>query len=136
MKVAADANVLLAAVLGGRARLVLAHPNIQEVFTTEHTFAEVEEYAFTLARKKRLPVDILTLVIAALPITLISRAQYANRMAEAGRRMASRDPDDVELLALALHLQIPVWSNDKDLEHLPVDLFTTERLLRHLRIIE
>ena len=40
-----------------------------------------------------------------------------------------------DLLAVALHLQLPVWSNDKDFEGLAVDLFTTERLLRRLGII-
>jgi len=35
-------------------------------------------------------------------------------MGEARRHLADRDPDDVGLAALALHLEIPVWSNDKD----------------------
>jgi predicted nucleic acid-binding protein len=103
---------------------------------TEHTFAEVEEYALVLARKRRLPRDILLLAVAALPVNLVPRVQYAKSLAEATRRMQPRDPDDVDLLALALHLQIPVWSNDRDFENLNVDLFTSERLLRYLRVIE
>jgi len=136
VKLAADANVLLSAVIGGRAKLALHHPQIGEIFTTEHTFAEVEEYSLVLARKKRMPSDILLLALAALPVTLVKRDQYAKNMAEAKRRIGPRDPDDVDLLALALHLQIPIWSNDKDFEELNVHLFTTERLLRHLRMIE
>ncbi len=135
MKLAADANVLLSAVIGGRARLLLNHPQIQEVFTTEHTFAEVEEYASVLARKRRLPSDILLLTVAALPVTLVNRSQYAKSLAEAKRRIGGRDPDDVELLALALHFRIPIWSNDRDFEDVNIDLFTTERLLRPLTII-
>jgi predicted nucleic acid-binding protein len=135
VKLAADANVLLAAVIGGRAALVLNHPQVDEVFTTEPTYAEVEEYALVLARKKRLPSDILLLAVAALPVTLISRAHYAKSMAEAMKRIGHRDPDDVGLLALALHFRIPIWSNDRDFEELDIDLFTTERLLRHLEII-
>ena len=54
MKLAADANVLLSAVLGGRARLVLSHPKIEEILTAEVTFSEVQEYAVVLARKRRL----------------------------------------------------------------------------------
>ncbi len=136
MKLAADANVLLSAVIGGRARLILNHPQVQEVFTTEHTFAEVEDYASVLARKKRLPSDILLLTVAALPITLVNRSRYAKSLAEARRRIAGRDPDDVDLLALALHFRIPIWSNDRDFKEGNIDLFTTERLLRHLRVIE
>ncbi len=136
MQLAADANVLLSALIGGRAKLVLNHPRIGGTFTTEHTFAEVEEYALVLARKRRLPRDILLLAVAALPVNLVPRVQYAKSLAEATRRMQPRDPEDVDLLALALHLQIPVWSNDRDFENLNVDLFTSERLLRYLRVIE
>jgi predicted nucleic acid-binding protein len=57
-------------------------------------------------------------------------------MAEAAKRIGHRDPDDVELLALALHFRISVWSNDRDFEELNINLFTTERLLRHLGIIK
>ena len=46
VRLAADANVLRAAVLGGRgARLVLQHPKIREVLSAEATLAEVQEYA-------------------------------------------------------------------------------------------
>jgi predicted nucleic acid-binding protein len=136
VKLAADANVLLSAIIGGRAKVALNHPEVGEIFTTEHTFAEVEEYALVLARKKRLPTDVLLLAVAALPVTLVSRTQYARSITEAVKRIGRRDPDDVELLALALHFRIPIWSNDRDFEGLNVDLFTTESLLRHLRIIE
>jgi predicted nucleic acid-binding protein len=136
VKLATDANVLLSALIGGRAKLVLNHAQIGEIFTTENTFAEVEEYSLVLAKKKRLPSDIVLLSLAALPVTIIGRSQYAKRMSEAARRIEARDPDDVDLLALALHLKIPAWSNDRDFEGLNVDLFTTERLLRHLRMIE
>jgi predicted nucleic acid-binding protein len=69
----ADANTLLSAVIGGRAKLVLAHPRVQTVFSTEHTMAEVEEYSMILARKKRLPADLLLLAVAALPVTVVTR---------------------------------------------------------------
>jgi predicted nucleic acid-binding protein len=63
-----------------------------------------------LAKKKRLPSDILLLAIAALPVTIVSRSHNARRKAEAVRRIGRRDPDDVELLALALHFGMPIWS--------------------------
>lgn len=136
MNLAADANVLLSALIGGRARLVLNHPQVGEIFTAERTFLEVEEYAMVLARKRSLPSDVLLLAVAALPVTIVSRSRYAASLKEAIRRIGSRDPDDVDLLALTLQFQIALWSNDRDFEKLRVDLFTTERLLRHLRLIE
>jgi predicted nucleic acid-binding protein len=135
VKLAVDANVLLSAVIGGRSRLALNHPSIEELFTTQPTFSEVEEYSTALARKKRLRADIVLLAVAALPVTILSRSHYAGDLPEAMRLIGHRDPEDVELLALALHLQVPLWSNDRDFEHVGVELFTTERLLRRLAMI-
>ncbi|MBI2467756.1 MAG: hypothetical protein HYV62_08055 [Candidatus Rokubacteria bacterium] len=54
---------------------------------------------------------------------------YARTLAEARRRLAPRDPDDVAPLALALHLRFPLWSNDRDFEVARIEWFTTARLL-------
>ena len=105
------------------------------MLTTERTLAEVEEYALVLSEKRRLRTDLLLLAVAALPITVVDQTAHAHRLPEAVRRIGRRDPDDAELLALAIQFRIPVWSNDRDFEKVGVDLFTTEGLLRHLGII-
>ena len=132
MRLAADANVLLSAVLGGRAKLLLEVPNL-EVFTSEATFAEVQEYAAHLAGKKGLPRDLVLLAVATLPVTLVESDAYAAAIPEASRRIGHRDPDDVEILAVALHLQVPIWSNDRDFEDAGVEWYTTAQLLKRLR---
>ncbi len=132
MKLVADANVLLSAVVGGRARDVLAAPDVEEVLTTSTTIAEVQEYLSHLAREKRLPLDTVLLATASLPVTVVERPVYAAKIAEATRRLGRRDPDDVELLALAVHSGVPIWSNDKDFEDAGVDWFTTAELLKKL----
>ena len=132
MRLAADANVLLSAVVGGRARDVLAHPGVEEVLTTAATLGEVQEYLAHLARKKRLALDTVLLAAASLPVTVVQRPAYAAKMAEAKRRLGRRDPDDVELLALALSAAVPVWSNDNDFEEADVEWYTTAELLKRL----
>jgi len=64
VQLAADANVLLSAALGGRARLTLEIPQAGEVLTVEQVIAEVEEYAGLLARKKRLAENLLLLAVS------------------------------------------------------------------------
>ena len=54
VKPVADANVMLSAVLGGRAKAVLEHPDVLEVLTTAVTLAEVQEYSAQLATKKQI----------------------------------------------------------------------------------
>ena len=132
MRLAADAHVLLSAVIGGRAKLILESPQIDEILTVEPIMAEVEEYAGLLARKKRLAEDLVLLAVGALPLTIVARADYAAAIPEAMQRIGQRDPDDAELLALAITFKIPVWSNDKDFEGTGVPWLSTESLLRQL----
>ncbi len=135
MRLAADANVLLAAVLGGRARLILENPQVEEILTVEQAVSEVEEYAVQLARKKGLAEDLVILAVGALPVSIIDRANYKAAIPEATKRIGKRDPDDVELLALAIALKLPVWSNDRDFEGTGVEWLTTEELLKRLGLI-
>jgi predicted nucleic acid-binding protein len=132
VRVVADANVLLAAVLGGRAKTVLQHPEIEEVLTAEVTFDEVQEYSVTLAKQKRLPVDTLLLAMAALPVTVVEEPVYASALPRARKLIAQRDADDVDILALALYMRLPLWSNDNDLEDTGIEWYTTAELLKKL----
>jgi predicted nucleic acid-binding protein len=134
MKLVADANVLLSAVLGGRAKVVLSHPKIEGIFTTEVTLSEVEEYVILLARKRRLSLDTLLLAVATLPVSVVERETYARAVVQARRLIGQRDPDDIEILALALHLKIPLWSNDNDFRDTGVEWYTTAELLQRLGI--
>ena len=131
LRLAGDANVLLSAVVRGRARLVLEHPGL-EVFTTASTLAEVQEYLERLATKRRLAADVVLLAAATLPVTIVDREDYISKLPEASRRISQRDPDDVELLALALALDLTVWSNDNDFEGTGVRWLTTAQLLRRI----
>ncbi|HXH24232.1 MAG TPA: PIN domain-containing protein [Vicinamibacterales bacterium] len=134
MRLVADANVLLSAVIGGRASLVLRHHTIERVFTPSAAYDEVFEYLPSLAKKKRLELDTLLLACAALPVTVVERSEYAGKLATARRRIGKRDPDDVDVLALALHLNVAVWSNDNDFEDTGVEWHTTAELLKRLGV--
>jgi predicted nucleic acid-binding protein len=122
--------------LSGRARLILENPQVDEILTVEQIMAEDEEYAGLLARKKRLSEDLVLLAAGALPVTVVGRTDYAAAIPEAKKRIEQRDPDDVELLALALAFNIPVWSNDNDFEDAGFPWLTTEKLLQQLGITD
>ena len=134
MRLVADANVLLSALIGGRASIALTHDSVEQVYTTAVTLDEVQEYVAALARQKRLQLDVLLLALAALPVTVVERSEYARKIPDAAKRIGRRDPDDVDVLALALHLGVPVWSNDDDFRETGVEWFTTATLLKRLRV--
>lgn len=62
-----------------------------------------------------------------MPIDWKTAADYDGQRKEAERRIAARDPHDWPTVALALDL--PVWSQDKDLTAAGLDVFTTGHLL-------
>jgi predicted nucleic acid-binding protein len=127
--------VLLSAVPGGRAKSILEHPSVEAVLTAETTFEEVRKYAAHLATRKRLPLDLVMLTMASLPVEIVGRPVYASQLARAEKRIGKRDPDDVDILALALHFKIPLWSNDHDFEDSGVEWYTTEALLKRLDMV-
>ena len=129
--VAADANVLLSAAVGGAASRVFTDSDL-EVVTTEEVLAEVREHLASLARKVRMPLEEAEEYLATLPVKAYPEPVYRARLGDARRHLADRDPDDIGLAALALHLGIPVWSNDKDFRVVPVELYPTARLLKTL----
>lgn len=132
MRLVADANVLLSAVVGGSAGRVLRHARVEEVLATAAALEEVHEYAAVLARKKRLPPDTVLTAVVSLPVVVVDRATYSGSLKDAERRIGKRDPDDVETLALALHLGLPVWSNDDDFEEAGIAWYTTAEILSRL----
>ena len=136
MRLVADANVLLSAVIGGQGRTVLEHPGVESVVTAAATFQEVREYAGQLAQKKRLDLDLVLLAVATLPVTIVPKEQHQDALPRARKKIVKRDPDDVEILALALHLGWPLWSNDNDFEVAGIEWYTTAELLRRLRAAE
>ncbi len=129
--VAADANVLLSAAIGKAAQRVF-HETDLTVVTTENVLDEVREYLAELAVANGLTEEEAEAHLTALPIVAYPESTYQRSLAEARRYLGQRDPDDVGLAALALHLGIPVWSNDKDFRVVPVDLYPTAKLLKVL----
>jgi hypothetical protein len=51
VRLVADANVLLSAVIGGRAALALRHNEVEQVFTPATADDEVVDYVPSLAKK-------------------------------------------------------------------------------------
>jgi predicted nucleic acid-binding protein len=124
-----DANPILAALLGGKARRIFFETSIREFAVPEATIREVRGYLPRLAVKLGGGRVALENAFELLPLTPYTGRTYGKSVAEAVDRIGRRDPKDVEVLALALHLGIPMWSNDRDVEDAGIHCITTARLL-------
>ncbi len=132
-KLAADANVILSAIAGKAALRIFLIEDISFV-TTALNIDEVSEYAGIMGEKYGLPEKILQSQLKLLPLTVYDRGFYEDFLQAATIKLNEKDPDDIELLALALKLKIPVWSNDKDFRQTGVDIYNTARLLKILNV--
>jgi predicted nucleic acid-binding protein len=125
-----DANPILAALLGGQARRVFFEAPIREFAVPEVVLSEVREHLPMLALKLGAAPAFLGYALDLLPLRPYAARAYRDSMAEARRRIARRDPDDVDVLALTLRLEVPLWSNDRDFEGTGIERLTTAELLR------
>jgi len=94
---------------------------------------EITRHIPRLATKRGLDPALLFAAVQVMPIDWKPAADYNDLRDEAERRIAARDPDDWPTVALALTLDLPVWSQDKDLTSAGVDVLTTGELLDALR---
>jgi predicted nucleic acid-binding protein len=123
----------LSAVLGHAALRVFTQAELS-VLTTRGAMQEVRAYLPLVARQFDVLPQALEAQLRLLAVRECEASEYASKLEVAKRALGRRDPDDVDLLALALALEVPVWSNDSDFKAAGVEWYTTARLLRRLGI--
>jgi predicted nucleic acid-binding protein len=124
-----DANPLLSALLAGRAREILFTSGL-EFYSPQTTLFEVAKYLPFVARKLgRSELDLFR-EFELLPVKAVQPHVYEADLARATHLIGQRDAKDVPVLALALRLRLPIWTEDRDFENLPdVAVFKTVDVL-------
>lgn len=123
---------LMAAAVGGAAFRVFEAESPLHIVTTAFTLAEAKKKLPLLIERYQKEASTVYEMLESLPVTVYGSADYISHLAEASRLLRGRDREDVELLALALKLDIPVWSNDSHFAGLPVEAYPTAVLLKVL----
>lgn len=112
-----DANILIRAVLGRRVRRILeSYADDISFFVPETAYAEAGEHLTALVVKRGGDpgkAARLLRAIAALG-TVVSLDLYSEFETEARKRLAGCDPGDWPILAAALALNCPIWTEDTD----------------------
>lgn len=125
--------MILSALIGGKAAGVFIEANDIEFITTSNIIDEVREYIPSFSQKKGLDDKTMEAVLSLLPIRVYPEDAYIGKKPAALDLIGKRDPDDAELLALALALDCAIWSNDNDLKDVDeAKVYTTGEMLRWL----
>jgi predicted nucleic acid-binding protein len=132
-----DANILIRAVLGRRARQLMEKYSLKEIrfFAPDVAFDDAERYLPLLLKKRgKSEADIAaSLDYLRTLIEPVDRELYAIFENEARERMHGRDEDDWPVLASALSLGCRIWTEDADFFGTGVAVWTTSRVEIFLR---
>jgi predicted nucleic acid-binding protein len=113
-----DANILIRAVLGvGIQAILQRYENETEFYAPHVCFADARKYLPTITGKPNFqPGKSLKALndLEARTVLSVDRGVYAFREQDARERIQSRDPDDWPVVATALALNLPIWTEDRD----------------------
>lgn len=131
-----DANILVRAVLGRRVREILAgYASAAAFFAPDVAYAEAREHLPQILASRAIPASLALVILddIARIVHSLDYATYASFEPEAKARLTRRDCDDWPILAAALALNCPIWTEDSDFFGCGVPTWTTDRVELFLR---
>ena len=126
-----DANILIRAVLGKRVReLIFDNAAIVKFFAPDLAYADARKYLPALLKKRGVDASAAMLVLDRLEgiVQPIDAELYEGMQQQALQRIAVRDADDWPVLACAMTLGCPVWTEDADFFGTGVATWTSDRI--------
>jgi predicted nucleic acid-binding protein len=139
VKLASDANALVAEGLCDRGRQLISHQDLNLYVTPptwSETVHEIGRRLDALVRHGQVLQSRRDLALAEAmarlseKVTVVTEDEYGGHEAKARDRIP-RDPNDWPTVALALSLGCGIWTNDQDFFGCGVPVWTTETLLTH-----
>jgi predicted nucleic acid-binding protein len=130
-----DANILIRAVLGVRVPWLLhSYAERGEFFAPDSAFREAREELPVILERRAMPAapGLATLDTICKLVRTVEIETYAPMEAIARQRLARRDEDDWPILASALALGHPIWTEDTDFFGCGVATWTTDRVELYL----
>jgi predicted nucleic acid-binding protein len=131
-----DANILLRAVFGQRVRHLLeTYEDTAAFFSPEACFQEAQKYIPDVAKRRGLDSNIALSVLEQLDgiVVPVDKSLYESYESLARERVERRDPNDWPVAAVALMLDLPVWTEDQDFFGSGIATWTTDRVEVYLR---
>ena len=130
-----DANILLRAVFGQQVRHLLEkYEDEVRFYTPDVCFRDAERYVPIVSKDRALDVDLGRSVLLEIGrlVEQVDLSLYEEYEKEARERIELRDPDDWPVVAVALLLDLPVWTEDQDFFGSGIPTWTTNRIELYL----
>lgn len=130
-----DANILIRAVLGKRVReLIIDHTASVQFFAPDVAYADARKYLPALLVKRGVKSEPAMAVLDALEsiVRLLEYDVYSGLKTQALQRIDIRDADDWPVLACAMTIGCPVWTEDADFFGTGIATWTSDRVELYL----
>jgi predicted nucleic acid-binding protein len=132
-----DANILLRGVFGVRVReLLTGYAETVSFYTPDICVEDTLKYIPSIARRRGIdPVESEENLMQLLTscINVIEMPAYEKYETWARERIAARDADDWPVVATALLLDAPIWTEDQDFFDSGIATWTSNRIEVYLR---
>lgn len=131
-----DANILLRAVFGVKVRAILeSHEEIAAFYSPDVCFEDARKYIPDIAARRNFDpaIGLSLLDHIGRIVEIVDRSLYEDFEELALARISSRDPEDWPVVATALMLAAPIWTEDQDFFGSGVATWTSNRIEVYLR---
>lgn len=131
-----DANILLRAVLGSRVRQLLeAYEEVARFYSPDVCFQDAREYIPRLSERRGLDSALALSILEQVSrmVATVDKSLYEEFEQLARERVEARDADDWPVVAVALMLDLPIWTEDQDFFGSGIATWTTDRVELYLR---
>jgi predicted nucleic acid-binding protein len=136
-KIVLDANIIIRGVFGVRVRsLLIDNQDFVDFFTPELCLKEAKKYIPAILEKKGISLEdgLAVFELVRNLLTVVDEERYCVYEKTARERIQIRDPDDWPVVATALLLNCPIWTEDTDFFGSGIATWTTDRVEFYLRI--
>jgi predicted nucleic acid-binding protein len=130
-----DANILIRAVLGHKVRdLIMAYADQIDFFASNDCFEDARKYLPELLLKRGLAVESALEVLQIIErLVQPVESEWLDAFESQSRlRLKQRDEQDWPILAAALALNCPIWTEDADFFGVGVATWTTSNVQHYL----
>jgi predicted nucleic acid-binding protein len=132
-----DANIILRAAFGKQVAGVLSKFENAGFYTPEHCLSEARKNVPVIAKRKKVDISsalqLLDQLIEEGLVLCIDHDSYGGLKERALRRTAKHDPTDWPVIAVALLLSAPIWTEDRDFFGTGIATWATDRIQIYLR---
>ena|SRR5271157_1015042 len=131
-----DANILLRAVFGQRVLEILeAYELKANFYCPEVCFQDARRYIPEVSERRRFDPGLALSVLEEVSriVRPVDQSLYEDLRKVATERVRPRDPQDWPVVAVALLLDFPIWTEDQDFFGSGIATWTTDRVELYLK---